>query len=110
MLVQGVYNAQQAQTQQQNGVTDNYITIFADGADIGIVCAVNQLLANAVSLTAKGSLSSTGGYQGATGVCHRIPSGDERRYYVQQGVDVWLGFIGSATGTMRLYQSNPPLV
>jgi hypothetical protein len=110
VLVQTPYDASQEQSSQPAGVLDNYITIFADGADIGIVVGISQLLVGTVSLSAQGTVSATGGYSGATGVCHRIPAGAERRYLMQNSQDNWLGVVGSATGTVRLFQSNPAAV
>jgi len=120
LLFDQAYNAGFAQTSQQqaqniggpSGVTGNYITIYADGADLGIIVGVSLAAVtspNSPALATVGTLSGSGTYQGATGACHRIPSGAERRYLVQAGYDNFLAVVGSVTGTMRLYQSSPPM-
>jgi hypothetical protein len=91
------------------GLVGSYVTIFADGADLGII--VGQTLASvsggaAPALAAVGTLSATGGYTGATGTCHRIPSGTSERYLTQIGQDNFLGVVASATGTCRVFQSS----
>ena len=109
-----VYNATQAQLQQQNGVVGHYITIYADGVDIGIVVGLSAAAVSggaAPNLSTHGTVSPTGAYQGATGVCHRIPAGQERRYLLQDTQDLYMGYIGASgpTGSMRIFQSSPPL-
>lgn len=95
---------------QQKGVTGQYITIFADGCDLGIVFAdsIEKVTGGAApDLSKRGTLSGSGTYQGATGVCHRIPSGQSLRVNPCVGVDKYMGVVASATGAMRMYQSNP---
>lgn len=93
------------------GAIGNYITIYADGADVGIIVGATAASVSggaAPVLSAVGTISGSGTYQGATGTCHRIPAGQERRYHTQLNRDSFLGYVGGASGTMRIYQSNPP--
>ena len=92
------------------GVVNNYVTLFADGADLGIILGptVESVSAGAAPVLAtKGSIGASGAYQSATGVCYRIPSGSKERLLLQPGIDLFLGVVASATGTLRLYQSSP---
>ena len=94
---------------QPVGLTGCYVTIYADGADIGIIVgatAASVSSSNAPSLSAVGTVGATGVYAGTTGTCHRIPSGTERRYLMQIGQDNFLGLVGSATGIARIHQSS----
>lgn len=98
-----------APTGQAIGLVGSYITIYADGADLGIIIGATIASVSggaAPNLAAKGSLGATGVYTPATGTCHRIPAGQERRYLTQVGQDNFLGVVGSATGACRLYQSS----
>ena len=109
---------------QPKGLVGSYVTIYADGQDIGIIfgsTGASVTGSNAPSLTAVGSLNTnpaatgtiyqgqTGTYVGVAGTCHRIPAGTERRYLTQTSQDHWLGFIGASgpTGTVRIFQSSP---
>jgi len=89
------------------GLTENFITIYADGFDLGVVVGISADDVSGASLTAKGTITASGTYQGATGVVWRIPSGSQERFLMQPGQDKFLGVVGSVTGTIRLYQSSP---
>jgi hypothetical protein len=92
------------------GVINNYVTLFADGCDLGIILGptVASVADGAAPVLAtKGSIGASGVYQSATGVCYRIPSGTKERLLLQPGIDLFLGVVASATGTLRLYQSSP---
>ncbi len=96
------------------GVKGYYITIYADGTDIGIILGATAASVSgggAPVMNQTGSVGGTGIYAGATGTCYRIPAGQERRYKLQVGLDNYLGFIGAGTpgvtGTIRIYQSTP---
>lgn len=107
------YNASASQTQERTGVVGHYVTIYADGVDIGVIFGVSLASVSsggAPVLSAYGVASATGGYTGATGTCHRIPAGNERRYLLQEGVDLYMGYVGASgpTGAIRMYQSDPP--
>jgi hypothetical protein len=90
------------------GLMGVYITIFADGADLGIIVGSTAALVsagNAPVLANAGSVTA-GVYTGTAGTCHRIISGTERRYLTQIGQDIFLGYVGSTTGNMRIFQSS----
>jgi hypothetical protein len=111
VLFNPVYNITSAQANVTAGVTGNYITIFADTADVGVLfgTTVGSVTgANVPVLATVGTVSGVGVYTPAVGSCYRIPAGQERRYLVQATEDLFLGFVGSTTGVMRLFQSSPP--
>ena len=116
------------------GVTNDYITIEADGQDLGII--VGPTLASVTGgskpvLTTYGALSATGTYQGAAGTCFRVPAGTSvRRIPLPPpanvpgtgngptgpnyqnpvfGGDRYLGLCAPSgqTGIARIYQSSP---
>jgi len=120
LLFDQAYNAGFAFTSQQqaqniggpSGVTGNYVTIYADGSDLGVIVGVSLASvtgSNVPALATVGTLSNSGTYQGATGACHRVPSGKEERWLMQPGYDNFLGVVASATGTLRMYMSSPPI-
>lgn len=92
------------------GAVGSYITIMADGGDLGVITGATVATvteSNAPSLTATGSVSSQGAYTGLGGCCHRIKDGAERRYRLQVGQDNYLGVVGSgALVVCRLYVSS----
>ena len=184
----------QAGIDKASGVMGNYITLYADGADVGVAFASNAFAvsgSNVVALATAGSVSAlttvtsstgaptttpagsssslftdstagtfttamvgnliqisgdatnpsnngifevlafisssqirisnnaavtttgltwtviTGGaYTGTAGTCYRIPSGTSARFLTQIGRDLFLGYVGSGSGNLRLYQSN----
>lgn len=96
--------------QQKKGVLDNFVTIFADAADLGIVfgpSAASVSAGNAPVLATVGTVSGAGAYTAAAGTCFRIPAGQSARFHLQRGVDAFMGYVASAAGTCRLYQSSP---
>lgn len=107
---QGQYNS--AQTQQGfQGAMDQYITILADGADLYVVFGPSQASvtgANAPVAATVGSVSGAGAYTDAAGTAWKIPNGQSLRVMPQLNQDAFMGFVGSAAGTMRLFQSSPP--
>ena len=99
---------------RNGGVTNNYVTLFADGCDLGIIVGPSiaavggpQATGAAPVLATVGALTASGTYSQATGACWRIPSGTKERLLLQPGIDLFLGVVASATGTLRLYQSSP---
>jgi hypothetical protein len=95
---------------RNGGLTNNYITLFADGCDLGIIVgpSVASVASGAAPVLATvGSIGASGVYNAATGACYRIPSGTKERILLQPGLDLFLGVVASATGTLRLYQSSP---
>ena len=97
---------------QTNGLCGTRLILEADGADIGIACATNAADvtgANAPSLTAAGSLSTDGNYAYTpppVGGCFRIFAGTSIEFIPQVGIDVFLAFVGSGNGFLRIYQCS----
>jgi hypothetical protein len=94
--------ANQAQ-QRPNGLLGDYVDIYADAADVGIVAGATQASvtgANVPSLTATGT-----GVIGTpvAGLCRVIPKGTSQRFFVTSDTP-WLGFIGSGAGFIRIFQ------
>jgi hypothetical protein len=133
-LLQPTFNQASAQTAIVSGILGqdgNYVTIWSDtGADLGIIFGVTQASVtggNAPVLATVGTVAA-GVYTPAAGTCWRIPAGTSARFHLQppqgpfgvqsftggagEGVqaagDLFMGYVGSAAGVCRLYQSNPP--
>lgn len=105
-----VYSAASADGNQMLGLVGQYITIEADGADLGITFGptlASVTGAHVPALAGVGTVNGSGVYTEANTVCYRIPNGQERRFLLQKERDLFLGFVGSAAGTMRLFQSVP---
>jgi len=95
-------------------------TIEVDaGADAGIITGPTQALVSGTNVPALTGANSTGTVSGA-GVytvggkeCWRIVGGGAPQRFVAQFDpqnkigDNWLGYVGSAAGVMRIYQSSP---
>jgi hypothetical protein len=85
------------------------ISFYADGADVGIITGstlASVTGGNVPVLATAGSI--TGGvYTGAAGTCWRILQSTSIRVMTQVGTDLYLAFVGSGTGNLRLYQSSP---
>jgi hypothetical protein len=114
----GMYAPSSNFSMQTNGVIGQYITIEADGTDIGIICGVqladvsNNLATgganNAPDFSIIGSVSATGVYTAAAQSCFRILDGTSVRFRPATTQDQYLGFVGAQSGTMRIYQSTNP--
>jgi hypothetical protein len=113
------YDASQAQAQggtnspagAPRGAVGHFLTIHADGADVGIVVGLSAALVSggaAPNLAAVGSVDGSGNYTAATGTCYRVPNGQVRRFRLQNTEDHFMGVVAGATGTMRFYVSSPP--
>lgn len=92
---------------QLNGAQGNRIAIYADGADIGIITSpdlAGVTLANVPALAATGAVSATGIYTSAAKTCWRILAGTTFEFIPTISQDRFLGFVGSASGHMRLFQ------
>ena len=106
------YNSSDARTTSTTGAVDSYLTIQADGADLGII--VGAALAdvtggNAPALATVGAVTANVyPVAGVAGCCLRIPTGTSVRLKLDRNRDNFLGYVASAAGTMRLYQSSPP--
>ena len=103
-------NAIGAPNGMPSGLTGVDVTILADGQDLGVIFGPTLASIsgpNAPLLTAVGALTN-GVYANAIQTCHRIPSGQERRYNTQQGIDLWVGIVAAtSTGFVRIFQSSP---
>ena len=94
------------------GCQDSYVTLFADGVDLGIVWAedISQITTPAPSLTAAGTLDTNGYYTAQGMECWRIPAGMFARYLLSPKVNKYLSFVCSASsGYFRMYQSSPEI-
>ena len=90
------------------GVVDCYVSIFAEGVDIGVTfgqTAAQVSVSYAPNLAAVGSVSN-GLYTPNGGECWRIPAGMQKRWLTQQ-LDLFMGIVGSGAGIVRIYQSSP---
>ena len=91
------------------GVTDCYVTVFADGVDVGISCGLTASMvggAYAPSLAAKGTVDSNGIYTANGGECWKVLAGTKERMLTTQ-LDLFMGIVGSGAGFVRIYQSSP---
>lgn len=89
-------------------ITRNYLTIECD-VDLGIifgstVAMVNDA-GNVPAIATVGTLSN-GTYTAAAKTCHVLYAKQPARFLLQSGVDLYMGFVASGAGTMRLYQSS----
>jgi hypothetical protein len=110
ILFQQAPNLAAASGSQLQGVVDQELTIFAETSDLGVIFAPSQAAVttgNAPVLATVGTVNGAGVYSAVAGTCYRIPAGQERRVLTQRNVDLWLGFVASAAGVMRLFQSSP---
>lgn len=106
--------SQAAKDLQQSGQdpkspTRNYLTVSADGVDLGVIfgpTAASVTGGNVPVIATVGTLAA-GVYTGAAGTCFKIPNGTSVRFLPQPGVDLFLGIVASGNGTCRLYQSSP---
>jgi len=97
-------NVQSSKTTK--GVTGNFILIHAETADLYISVGKTVAQISGVTGGAKGTITGSGTYQGATGAGWRIPANTTYKFAPSPGQDRYLGIAASATGTMRLYQAN----
>lgn len=92
------------------GAVNQFVEFFADTADLGIVfgpTAASVSSSNAPVLTQDGTVT-TGAYTGHAGTCYRIVAGTSKKWLLQLGVDLFVGFVGSTTGQLRLYVASMP--
>lgn len=109
-LLPGITQAVQNRTTGDDPaqVVRNYVTIECD-VDLGII--FSSTLAgvtggNAPAIAAVGSLVSNA-YVGAAGTCFVLYAKQPLRILLQDsGMDIFMGFVASGAGTMRLYQSS----
>lgn len=113
------YNAAGADSQgglgspagQARGAVGHFLTIFADGQDLGIIVGLTSAVVSggaAPDLSKLGTITASGTYQSATGTCYRVKANTSVRYRLQEEKDNYLGIVAAATGTARFYTSSPP--
>lgn len=92
------------------GVQGNFVQLHAEGQDLYVILGAEKADVSGVSATARGTITASGTFQGATAMAFRIPEGQNYKFVPAPGVDNWLGLVasGSGTGTVRMYMSNPP--
>ena len=99
-----------AQDPAVQGLLNAYVTIYADGADVGIIASdtlAKVTGANAPSLSAAGTVNAgTGAYTPAVGECYRIPAGQSRDMRPTAATR-YVGLVGSASGNVRFSLSSP---
>jgi hypothetical protein len=91
---------------QQNGVQGTRVVLYADGADVGIILGAlsgDVSGANAPVLATQGTLVG-GAYTSAAGTCWRIPAGTTFEFEPVLTQDFFLGFVGSTSGSLRVFQ------
>lgn len=99
-----------AQDPAVQGVLNAYITIYADGADVGIIASdtfAKVSGGNAPSLAAAGTVNSgTGVYAPSTGECYRLVNGQSHDARPTAATR-YLGIVGAAAGSVRISLSSP---
>jgi hypothetical protein len=114
LLLAQVFNQTDASLRQPAGVLGNdgnFLSIFADTTDIGLIFGETQALvtgANAPVLATVDTVNGSGVVTAVAGVCYRIPAGKEERYHLQPNKDLWVAIVATGAGLVRLFQSNPP--
>ena len=106
---QGDAWAQPDSTGVAKGVTDCYVTVHADGVDVGITFGLNASMvggAYAPNLAAKGAVDGNGLYTANGGECWKVLAGTKERMLTTQ-LDLFMGIVGSGAGIVRIYQSSP---
>ncbi len=84
------------------GFQGRYVTLHADGADVGFVFGPTS-----ASVTgANAPVLATVGVNVA-GVCERLSNGERLQYYVAAGTDVFIGFVATGAGVLRILASSP---
>lgn len=92
---------------QLAGVCDQRIIVTAVTANLGIVTgkAIGDVTgANAPSLSAAGTVDGNGNYTNALGTCATLLSGQAAPFRPTSFQDLFLGFVGSTSGFIEIYQ------
>jgi len=95
-------------TDQVNGVQDVRIVLQAIGATVGLILGnvVGDVTgANAPVLATQGVLSA-GAYTPTAGTCWQLVPGTTLELEAVLNQDVFLGFVGSASGSLSLFQCS----
>lgn len=104
---QAVYDA--THRADPKSIVRNYLTIECD-VDLGVIFGATAALVSAAgtvpAIATVGTLSG-GVYTPSDKTCWVIYAKQPTRFLLQEGVDLFLGFVASGAGTMRLYQSSP---
>jgi hypothetical protein len=110
------YDGSNANTAQiPGGAINQYITLYADGADVGIIfgaAKADVTGANKPVLATTGTVDGNGVYSPAAGTCFVVKSGTYLRIFARglsqaSRPDRFMGIVGSGAGKLRIYQSNP---
>lgn len=86
----------------------NYVTIECD-VDLGVIFSstlAGVTGANVPAIATVGTVDASGNYTPAVKTTFVIYAKQPTRILLQQGLDVFMGFVASGAGTMRLYQSS----
>lgn len=85
------------------GAMGKIVVIYADGADLGVITGPTQA---SVTTSNAPALATTG--VNTPGVCFRIQAGTYQAFELSAGMDNWLGFVASGSGTMRIWVVGVP--
>jgi hypothetical protein len=105
-----VYSAGTADGGLTLGPVGQYLTIFADTTDVGLVFGATLASvtgANAPALATVGTVNASGVYSDVVKCCFRIATGQSLRVLLQKEHDIFMGFVSTGAGIIRLFQSNP---
>ena len=110
LLYAGSGNPTTPSGSQIQGALNQFISVYADTANVGIVLGVTAAQvsgSSAPSLTGAGSVSS-GVYTPVANntECWVIPAGTFVRFSPMLTQDLFMGFVGSTNGYIRIYQSS----
>lgn len=106
-ISQAVFNRQTGDDPVQ--VVRNYVTIECD-VDLAIVFGAtlaSVTVGNVPVIATVGTVNGSGVYTPAAGTAFVLYAKQPRRFLLQNGTDLFMGFVASGAGTLRLYQSSP---
>jgi hypothetical protein len=95
-------NANQQAAQATPGLPGHYATFEADGGDIYVLFGPTLASVTGGNVPV---IATTG--VNAAGACFKIPSGQNIQCKLEVTTDLFIGFITSATATLRIAQSSP---
>ena len=113
-VVSTILGISQAAMNRQTGddptmLARNYLTVECD-VDLAVIFAATIAAvtgANAPVIATVGTLNASGVYTAVTGVGFVLYAKQPRRFLLQQGVDLFMGFVAAGAGVLRVYQSSP---
>ena len=91
------------------GALGSFISIYADGADLGIITGPTYASvtgANAPNLANVGTVNGAGIYTNVAGVCGHVPVSTFLECNLEAGYDIFIGFVAGAAGKIRIYQNS----